>query len=246
MENVTRSMLPVQQWRTYSSTMARRAKSTSQKREEIRKLIPALQRAKQHTRESKWTGKSEFHTLDVPVPTFTSQHGVNTWRKRISIYIDAGVTLSILKRDVMEPQRDMLISQQEQLFQRTAVHENLQQFLKCSHKAPITNFHYRSIVVDVYIKCILGLHLRRKCDLIVDLQSGRLEHRMVIYHYLQWILLQSNKFPMKWILNVHPHYLRGTQRHSTARPHSKSRTMPQVYVDVASAQLRHAVPCCAV
>ncbi len=34
---------------------------------------------------------------------------------------------------------------------------------------------------------------------------------------------------------------RGTQRQSVARPRNKSRAMPQVYVDTASAWLRHAV-----
>ncbi len=38
--------------------------------------------------------------------------------------------------------------------------------------------------------------------------------------------------------------LRSTQWHSVARPHSKSRTRPQVYVDIVSARLQHAVRCC--
>ncbi len=37
----------------------------------------------------------------------------------------------------------------------------------------------------------------------------------------------------------------GTQRQSAARPHGKSCAVPQVYVDVALAWLRHAVRCCA-
>ncbi len=37
----------------------------------------------------------------------------------------------------------------------------------------------------------------------------------------------------------------GTQRQSAARSRGKSCAMPQVYVDVASAELRHAVRCCA-
>ncbi len=38
---------------------------------------------------------------------------------------------------------------------------------------------------------------------------------------------------------------RGRQRQSAARPLGKNCVMPQVYVDVASALLRHAVRCCA-
>ncbi len=38
---------------------------------------------------------------------------------------------------------------------------------------------------------------------------------------------------------------RGTQRQSAARLRGKSCAMPQVYVDVASAWLQHAVRCCA-
>ncbi len=37
---------------------------------------------------------------------------------------------------------------------------------------------------------------------------------------------------------------RGTQRQSVARPRGKSCAVLQVYVDVASAWLRHAVRCC--
>ncbi len=37
----------------------------------------------------------------------------------------------------------------------------------------------------------------------------------------------------------------GTQRQSVARLRGKSCAMPQVYVDVASAWLRHAIRCCA-
>ncbi len=38
----------------------------------------------------------------------------------------------------------------------------------------------------------------------------------------------------------------GTQWHSMTRSHSKSRAMPQVYVDIESVRLRHAIRCCAV
>ncbi len=47
---------------------------------------------------------------------------------------------------------------------------------------------------------------------------------------------------LKRYVHTMPH---DTQRQSVARPHGKSCTMPQVYVDVASANLRHAVRCCA-
>ncbi len=53
------------------------------------------------------------------------------------------------------------------------------------------------------------------------------------------------RYPLLTLRYVHT-MPRGTQRQSVARPSGKSCAMPQVYVDVALAWLRHAVRCCVV
>ncbi len=62
-----------------------------------------------------------------------------------------------------------------------------------------------------------------------------------LYPELHLTVFVVPKIYSETILHVHPHY---ATRHSAARPCSKSCAMPQVYVDVASARLRHAVRCC--
>ncbi len=70
-----------------------------------------------------------------------------------------------------------------------------------------------------------------------------------MYDVLQVNDLQTQghlqKFHLKEFLKyIHTMPL-GTQRHSVATPHSKSCAMLQVYVDIVSARLRHAVWYCA-
>ncbi len=104
-------------------------------------------------------------------------HGME-WptEKKINIRMNTGATRSILRRDLVEVQSNLVINQQERMMLRTATGES-SITLGSVHmrvKLPASVIEGKFIVVDIYDECILGLDLMWKYGFIVDLRNGLL------------------------------------------------------------------------
>ncbi len=116
---------------------------------------------------SKWPSIGRDH-FNIYISAWSDQ-----LKKKIKIYIDTEATHTIIWRDLVEPQRILVINQQEQPFLEIATRGSLS-----VHGSILMNFTLLStfiegkfLVTDIYLECALVLDLMQKCDLIVDLRS---------------------------------------------------------------------------
>ncbi len=115
-----------------------------------------------------WISQLRCDSSNVYITAWSDQ-----LKKKISIYVDAGATCWILRRDLVEPRSNLVINQQEQLLLQTATGESLTALgsVHMKLRSPTSVIERKFIVPDNYDECNLGLDLLRKYGQIVDLRS---------------------------------------------------------------------------